>query len=132
MSESVPAPEPQKASLSRTISLNVRSLMSQRNVSQQQLANAIGLPQTGVSKRLRGATHWNAPDIQAVAEAFDVPWSRLVEPMEEGDAPAPLRVVAHPIRSRRVTQHTRKYPTLVPVVTVEYGRAPWWTGSRAA
>lgn len=122
MSATSSSPEPRQGSLAHVISQNVSNLMAQRRVSQQQLADAIGVPQTSIGKRLRGVTHWTADDMDAVAMAFDVPVSRLIEPAEEGDAPTPLRVVAHPVRSRRVTKHTHKYPTPAGLVTPGYGR----------
>jgi transcriptional regulator with XRE-family HTH domain len=108
--------------LARTISSNVRGLMGQRKVSQAALAQAIGLPQSGISARLNGSTNWSADDIEAVCLAFDVPWERLIQPVEEEKEPAPLRVVAHSGRSRRVTQHTHKYVTSAGLVTAGYRR----------
>lgn len=106
MSASESADEPVVGSLARTISRNVAALMSERGVSQHQLAAAIGLPQTSVGKRLRGAVHWTADDIEAVSIAFDVPVGRLFEPVPEAPS-RPLVSVGHVGRRRRPHLHAR-------------------------
>lgn len=100
MSATESAPEPQTGKLARVISANVKELMTQRGVSQHQLAAALGMPQTSIGKRLRGATHWTADDIEAVALAFEVEVIDLLRPTE--DVPArPLRPVVRDLPHRR-------------------------------
>lgn len=101
------APEPQPGRLARVISSNVKALMTQRGVSQQQLAEAIGMPQTSVGKRLRGSTHWTADDIEAVALAFEVDVTDLLRPEQEV-APRPLRPVARDLPHRRTAPGGRR------------------------
>lgn len=91
MSTTARAPEPPQAGkLASVISHNVRRLMDQRRVSQQELANAVGLPQSSISKRLRGAVPWDADDLEAVAIAFTVPVTELVLPQDGQEVVAPL------------------------------------------
>lgn len=137
MSAPESANEPQTGSLARTISTNVAQLMDERRVNQAQLAEAIGMLQSGVSKRLKGTTNWTADDIEAVSIAFDVPVARLIEPAPEAPA-RPLRVVTHarhprsgPVR--QAAGHTRTADAnLRESDTVGYPRRNRRTTSRTA
>lgn len=72
-------PDAGTASLTMVVARNVRSLMAQRGVSQTQLAHAMGLSQTAVSKRLRGVTPFDTRDLQTISESFQVSPSALLE-----------------------------------------------------
>jgi transcriptional regulator with XRE-family HTH domain len=100
MSATESAPQPQPGQLARVISANVKALMTQRGVSQHQLASALGMPQTSIGKRLRGDTNWTADDIEAVALAFEVDVIGLLQPAEEVSA-RPLRPVVRDLPHRR-------------------------------
>lgn len=118
MSASQSANEPQTGSLARTISRNVQALMDERRISQAQLADAIGITQSSIGKRLRNSTNWTADDIEAVSIAFDVPVARLIEAAAEAPA-RPLRSVAHAGRRPRLTP--AKQPAGSSKRTEEFG-----------
>lgn len=46
--------------------------MGRHNVTQMQLRDVLGVSQTGISKRLRGLTPFDANEIAALAEHFGV------------------------------------------------------------
>lgn len=119
MSATESAPEPQTGKLARVISANVKELMTQRGVSQHQLAAALGMPQTSIGKRLRGATHWTADDIEAVALAFEVEVVDLLRPTEEVPA-RPLRPVVRDLPHRRRVTHAAGRPDLGREVSERY------------
>lgn len=54
------------------VSRIVRSLMAARGLDQQRTAEAIGVQQPALSKRLGGHTPWTVDDIAALADLFDV------------------------------------------------------------
>lgn len=76
--ESAPSP------LTLRVAEEVRALMGRRRVSQMQLADVLGVAQTGVSKRLRGRIPFDANEIGVLAAFFGVAPAVLV-----GGAPAP-------------------------------------------
>ena len=59
---------PQNFSFNDTL----RAEMARRRITQTALAEALGLPQTQVSSRLRGATEWKVTELLAVAEYLGV------------------------------------------------------------
>ena len=68
---------------SATTGANVRAEMARRGVSQTALAQTVGLSQTAISKRLRGATPFDVNELIAVAAALDVPLSALLSGVVE-------------------------------------------------
>jgi len=58
--------------LTERVSAEVRSLMGRHQVSQERLAQWLGLNQTAISARLRGVTEWKVKEIERIAEGFDV------------------------------------------------------------
>jgi hypothetical protein len=58
--------------LTERVSQEVRALMGRHQVSQGRLAAWLGVNQTAVSARLRGATEWKVKEIERVAEGFAV------------------------------------------------------------
>lgn len=69
---------------------NVRALMARRGVSQQRLAEVLGLSQSAISKRLRGLTPWDVNEMGTIATAFEVPIGSLLA----DDQPAVYPAVA--------------------------------------
>lgn len=63
---------------SAQVGANVRAEMARRRIPQRQLAEALGLSQAGVSKRLNGLTPWDVNEITVVAESLGVPVSALI------------------------------------------------------
>ncbi len=61
---------------------NVRAEMARRRISQQTLADTIGLSQAGLSKRLNGHVPWDVNELAAAAAALGVHLHALV-----GDRP---------------------------------------------
>jgi len=60
--------------------------MARRKVPQRQLAEALGLSQAGVSKRLNGLTPWDVNEITVVAESLGVPVGVLLRTTVEAVA----------------------------------------------
>lgn len=60
-----------------TIGANVRAEMSRQAVSQSAVAAALDLPQSAISKRLRGQTPFTAADLGRVADLLGIPVARL-------------------------------------------------------
>jgi transcriptional regulator with XRE-family HTH domain len=56
----------------------VRLLMRKRNKTQQDLADRMGLQQSAISSRLRGAIAFDINELVIVAEFLDVPLSALL------------------------------------------------------
>lgn len=67
------------ASPSETTGSNVKAEMARRSISQAQLAQALGLSQTGISARIRGVTPFDVNELIAAAAFLDVPVERLLE-----------------------------------------------------
>ena len=59
------------------VGANVRAEMGRRGVTQAAVAERLGLPQTSVSKRLRGVIAFDVAEIHEVAELLDIPVSAL-------------------------------------------------------
>ncbi|MEU4391611.1 helix-turn-helix transcriptional regulator [Kribbella sp. NPDC023855] len=60
------------------IGANVRAEMARRGISQVAIASKLGLPQTSVSKRLRGEVAFNVDELTAVADHLGVPLAALL------------------------------------------------------
>lgn len=58
--------------LSDTLAREVKALMGRHDVNQTMLAEWLGINQTAVSARLRGATKWSLDDVERIAEGFAV------------------------------------------------------------
>ena len=61
------------------VGANVRAEMARRRLPQQSVALALGLSQTGMSKRLNGIVPWDVNELAAAAEVLGVPVSVLLE-----------------------------------------------------
>jgi len=55
------------------ISRNVRLLLVRDGMSQQELGERLGIKQTNISGRLRGAIDWTIKDLTGMSEVFEVP-----------------------------------------------------------
>lgn len=62
-----------------TVAANLRAEMGRRQISQAALAEAIGIAQPSVSKRLHGHVPWTLSELTRVAEFLDLPLSTLLE-----------------------------------------------------
>lgn len=63
------------------VSNNVRALSALHNISQKELAKAIGIDQSSVSQRWRGKRQWQLEDLAKVAAVLGItPWE-LVTPL---------------------------------------------------
>lgn len=58
--------------LTSVVSGEVKALMGRHGVNQTRLAAWIGVTQTAISARLRGATEWKVCEIERIAEGFGV------------------------------------------------------------
>lgn len=65
---------------------NVRAEMARQDVSQMQLASRIGMSQTGLSKRLRGAIPFDVNELAAVAAELGVPIDQLTAGIQAATA----------------------------------------------
>jgi transcriptional regulator with XRE-family HTH domain len=90
MADTVVFPKPSNPrSTKMVISTNVRLLMTERGVTQMALAAAMQLPQTSISKRLRGVVAWDAEDLDRLVQVFDVGIDALVLPrLDSNQQPA--------------------------------------------
>ena len=57
---------------------NVRAEMARAGVSQIDLAERVGLSQSGLSKRLRGVVPFDVNELDSIATALDVPIADLL------------------------------------------------------
>jgi transcriptional regulator with XRE-family HTH domain len=64
--------------LTERVAEEVRALMGRHNVTQMQLVDVLGVSQTGVSKRLRGLTPFDANEIGVLADYFGVNPAQLL------------------------------------------------------
>jgi transcriptional regulator with XRE-family HTH domain len=64
--------------LTSRVSDEVRALMGRHRITQRDLAVWMGLNQTAISARLRGATEWKVSEIERVADGFGVHPSELM------------------------------------------------------
>lgn len=75
-------------SFSQTVASTVKAEMARRNVTQRQVAEALGIAQTQVSRRLLGRISFNVDELQTVANLLDIPVAALIA------GPAPLERVS--------------------------------------
>jgi len=72
------------------VAAEVRAALARKRISQRQLANLLGLTQPVVWRRLRGDVAFSVDELQAVAEALEVPVSSLIG----GEQAAAVQVAA--------------------------------------
>lgn len=61
--------------------------MSQRHITQTQLATALGLSQSEVSRRLWGRIPWRVHELNAIADALEIPRFRVLIVATEEEPP---------------------------------------------
>jgi transcriptional regulator with XRE-family HTH domain len=64
--------------LSATVSAEVRAWMARRGLSQEALAERLGISRQALSARLTGRTQWTVDDLAAAAHALNVPIADLL------------------------------------------------------
>lgn len=67
--------------LQETVTKNVRMLIAERAVSQADLADALGIAQSGLSRKVGRKTDWTASDIANLANFFKLSFAEIVTPM---------------------------------------------------
>ena len=60
------------------VSTEIRVLLARRDMSQRDLAERSGISQVAISRRMTGAIPWDLTELEAVANALDVPASVLI------------------------------------------------------
>lgn len=98
MSTAVQA-QPDGLTFSEIVAANVRALAARRGLIPAELALRIGMPNSSLSRRWRGAQQWQLEDLDAVAQALGTtPWALTQpaagdewepEPLEWKNAPGP-------------------------------------------
>ena len=73
-------------SVDECVARNVRAELARRLLSQTVLADALGISQSAVSRRLLGTTSWTIAELATVARLLKVPMTVLVP--ESADEPA--------------------------------------------
>lgn len=64
---------------STTVAANVRAEVARQRIAQVRIAEALGLPQPSVSKRLRGLTPFSIDELQGLAGLLGVPLSVFLD-----------------------------------------------------
>lgn len=87
--------------LTQMVAAEVRAELARRQITQQQLAAAIGLSQASVSERLRGKTPFTTEDLEKVSAALGVHPAVLLG----GNGPSPSGPVtgAYPVESNTLS-----------------------------
>lgn len=67
-----------------SIGARVRGQLALRGLSGKDLGARLGLPQTSVSRRLRGLTRFSASEIAAIADWLQVPVSQFFKAASDG------------------------------------------------
>ena len=70
MSEPIP--------LSVKIAARVRGLAAEKNITQMQLAAALGIAQPAVSRRMRGITPWSLDELAVLGQLLDVQFAVII------------------------------------------------------
>jgi transcriptional regulator with XRE-family HTH domain len=66
------------------VAANVRAEMARQQIKQSEVAIAIGVGQSGVSKRLAGTVAFDVNELAQIAVLLGVPVARLLEHSDEG------------------------------------------------
>lgn len=74
-------------STAQAVAANVKALMATREVTQVQLALAMGISQSAVSKRLRGTVPFDIEDLDRLSAVFGVRVTDLVAWPGDDDTP---------------------------------------------
>jgi transcriptional regulator with XRE-family HTH domain len=73
---------------SLAVAANVRAEVARKGLSQVTIATALGLPQSGVSRRLRGKVPFSLDELSAVAALVNVPLATLLDGVPNGPTKA--------------------------------------------
>ncbi len=60
------------------VAQEVRANMARRGRTQSDIATALGISQTAISRRLSGSVPWDVNELELVATALDVPLADLL------------------------------------------------------
>lgn len=71
--------EPEPPGINARVTRVVRTLLMAHGENQGDIASVLGVTQAAVSNKMAGKTNWSLPDIEAMAEHFDVPASVMLE-----------------------------------------------------
>lgn len=74
--------------ISAAVGANIRAEMARRGVAQMTLAAAVGVSQSGLSKRLRGHTPLGVDELLRIAAFLDVPVNDLIPSTASEQVPA--------------------------------------------
>jgi transcriptional regulator with XRE-family HTH domain len=69
--------------LRERVAEEVRALMGRRRTTGAQLARAIGVPQSSLSRKLTGRYPLDVDDLEAIAAYFEIPVASLIPAEEE-------------------------------------------------
>ena len=99
--------------LADRVAVEVRALMARFDVTQTQLGEAIGLPQSQISKRLRGTIPFNLREVESVAKYFHITASTLLGYAEapHPDGPDGGQVIS--LGSRRARRDSNPQPAVL-------------------
>lgn len=67
--------------LQETITKNVRVLIAAKSVNQEDLAEALGIAQSGLSRKVNRRTDWSSSDIANLASFFGISFADIVTPL---------------------------------------------------
>ena len=57
----------------------MRGLAAEKSVTQTQIADMLGIPQSAVSRRMRGTTPWSLDELAQLCEYFDVTFGLVID-----------------------------------------------------
>ena len=96
--------------LNDLVSAEIRSLCGRYRVPQGRIADAIGVTQSAVSKRLRGVTPWTLPEISLVAEVFGMSAIGLLTRAAHDETPHQLPDTGPQLYERRTRRDSNPQP----------------------
>ncbi len=67
--------------LQEIVTKNVRILIAAENVNQEDLSTALGIAQSGLSRKVNRRTDWSASDIANLANYFNLSFAEIVTPL---------------------------------------------------
>lgn len=81
MRVSTEASSPSANQLQEIVTKNVRVLIAAQNVNQEDLSTALGIAQSGLSRKVNRRTDWSASDIANLANFFHLSFAEIVTPL---------------------------------------------------
>lgn len=114
-------------SLSDLVAENIRALLARTRIHQQELADALGMTQGAVSKKVNGARPFTIDEMQTAAELFGVPVASLLEPPQIVPfAAPPARGTQHSRRGRKPVITHQSRPRCHPAARTQRPRPTTW------